>query len=267
MKVKLTDITIDPAVAIREGTDEDTIQRYMDNFDELPPIILYQTDHKYLLADGFHRWAAATRLGHEDIEAEIHQGTYAEASEFAIFANLKHGKPLSREEYKTAVRRLKLLHPDWGWERLSKAIQRSEHFIRTVQKSDDVARVTMVTLDDRVNLEISRAPQEIWPDIAEAVHEQGLTVEETAEKVREIKTNPESIDEILALKPPEKKEPEEQFELKKLQVVFPQLSNYFTRISIYRAHNRLTREFLRPYAPSIYSWRDSINEMVNILED
>lgn len=81
MRIKLSDITIDPAVAIREGTDEDTIQRYMDTFDELPPIIVYHTDHKYLLADGFHRWAAATRLGHDDIEAEVREGTPNEAEE------------------------------------------------------------------------------------------------------------------------------------------------------------------------------------------
>jgi len=103
VKIKLNEIVIDPAVAIREGTDEDTIQRYMDNFDELPPIIVYQTDHKYLLADGFHRWAAATRLGYGDIEADIRLGSYQEASEFAIYANLKHGKPLSREEYKKVL--------------------------------------------------------------------------------------------------------------------------------------------------------------------
>jgi len=197
MKIKLTDITIDPAVAIRQGTDEDTIQRYMDTFAELPPIVIFHTDHQYLLADGFHRWAAASRLGHTDIEYEVRKGSYEAATEYAIYANLKHGKPLSREEYKDAVRRLHILHPDWGLPRLASAIIRSEKFIETTIKSDKVQRLAMANLDDRVNLEISRAPQEMWHEIAQTAKEQGWTVEQTANIVAILKTQPDKLAGIL----------------------------------------------------------------------
>lgn len=209
MKVKVSEIIIDPAVAIREGTDEETIQRYEDNLEALPPIVVYHTDHKYLLADGFHRWAAATRKGWEYIEAEVREGTYEEASEYAIYANLKHGKPLTREEYKNAVRRLKLLHPDWGFEQLSRAIARGIRFIETVIKSDDIARKTGVRLDDRVALEVSRAPEQYQPTVAKLAHGQAWTVEHTIRKVRAIKAEPERAEEILAPIPEEAfKEPE-----------------------------------------------------------
>lgn len=199
MRIKLTDITIDPAVAIRQGTDDDTIQRYMDTFDELPPIIVYQTDHKYLLADGFHRWAAASRLGHDDIEAEIREGDYEAASEYAIYANLKHGKPLSREEYKNAVRRLNLLHPDWGRDRLAQAVMRSSFFVTTILQSDEVRRGIMIPLEDRIAQEISRAPQEMWHVLAQAAKEQDWTVEQTANVMAILKTQPDTLEQITSI--------------------------------------------------------------------
>lgn len=269
MRIKINEIIIDPAVAIRQGTDEDTIQRYMDTFNELPPIIIYQTDHKYLLADGFHRWAAASRLGHEDIEADVRQGSYQEASEYAIFANLKHGKPLSRDEYKNAVRRLSLIHPDWGTRKLSEAINRGISFIETVIKVDEIRRqVPMGTsLNDRVIVELGRAPKESWKDIAQAADEQEWTVEETAEKVREIKSNPDRIDEILALEPPQ---PRTSTYYQPVQLDMPGISqtlnDCFTELAEARIDGEITKELINPYAVDIYTWRDGLNELIKILE-
>lgn len=268
MKIKLNEIVIDPAVAIREGTDEDTIQRYMDNFDELPPIIVYQTDHKYLLADGFHRWAAATKLGHGDIEADIRLGSYQEASEFAIYANLKHGRPLSREEYKNAVRRLNLLHPEWGSRKLSESIQRSQRFIESVVKADEVRRVihdASASLDDTTVTEISRAPKELWHDISEAAQIQNWTSEDTAQKVREIKANPERIDDILTLEPPQPRQYYEP-ETVDLQGISQALNDLFTEIAESRIQSKITKEMLKPFAVDIYTWRDAVNELIKILE-
>jgi ParB-like chromosome segregation protein Spo0J len=171
--------------------------------------VVFQTDHKYLLADGFRRWAAATRKGWEYIEAEVKQGTYEEASEYAIYANLKHGKPLTREEYKNAVRRLKILHPDWGTYKLSQVVMRSEKFIETVTRVDEARRSNpaMAGLEGRVTLEIARAPKEYWGEIAAAAQTQHLTVEQTAQKVRQIKAEPHRVEEIL--KPSVKEKPHE----------------------------------------------------------
>ena len=265
-KIKLTDITIDPAVGIREGTDEDTIARYMDTFDELPPLIVYQTDHKYLLADGFHRWAAATRLGKEDIEADIVVGTPQEASEAAIYANLKHGKPLSREEYKNAVRRLQLLHPNWGIEKLRKAVGRSEHFIQTIRKSDELRRVTTVTLNDRIAETIYSTPKEQWHDIAEVAAEQDWTLEKTTEKVREIKSSPERIDEILAIEPPETQESETSPQPFELLDIVHEMNDFFADIAEMRVQHKLNKEILSKFAPDVYTWRDAVNELIKILE-
>ena len=119
---------------------------------------------------------------------------------YAIYANLEHGKPLNREEYKNAVRRLKVLHPDWGREKLAKAIMRSHQFIDTVIKSDEVRRSGIIMQLPDTHLEqISYAPKVFQKPLAEAAHQRGWTLETVREKVRQIKAEPERAEEILAL--------------------------------------------------------------------
>ena len=202
MKIKTSEITIDPAVAIREGTDEDTIQRYEEIFDELPPITVYKTDHTYLLADGFHRWAAATRIGRIEIEAEVKEGSQDEAMEYVISANLKHGRPLTREEYAGAVRRLKTLHSDWSSVKIGNKIGRDHVFVLRVFHADEVTNssCTDVQIPNTVASEIHKAPKETWSKLAEAASEGEWTERKTIEVVRIVKNdykdNPNIVEEI-----------------------------------------------------------------------
>ncbi len=112
MKLKLNDITIDENLNVRELLDEDTITRYMECFEQLPPIVVFETDDGYLLADGFHRVEAAKRLEREEIEVNVMQGTRQAAEEHAAIANLKHGKPLTRAERGKAVEVMLKLHTE-----------------------------------------------------------------------------------------------------------------------------------------------------------
>lgn len=277
MKLKLSEIVIDPAVAIREGTDEDTIQRYEDNLEQLPPIVVFETDHKYLLADGFHRWAAATRKGWSEIEAEVREGTYAEASEYAITANLKHGKPLTREEYKNAVRRLQILHPDWKnalgqWEitRFTQVIQRGEKFVRLIIHSDEVRKATSadVALDDTTLEEVYRAPRVTWPKLVSTAQDQGLTYRQTAEKVRQIKTEPHRIDEILT-PIPEKLYKEPELEVTPADQIMP-LTNEISKLCDMLEPNLYDWEkgkFLKSHVlAGLYILADKTTKIIKFLE-
>ncbi len=107
-EVKLADITIEPDISIRAGRlDGDTVKRYMDVLDTMPPVIIYRAPKKALiLADGFHRCEAAKRLKRETIRAEIRSGGQEAALEFAAFANLSHGRNLTLAERDTAIARL-----------------------------------------------------------------------------------------------------------------------------------------------------------------
>ncbi|KKK81820.1 hypothetical protein LCGC14_2809620, partial [marine sediment metagenome] len=110
MKIKLADLEVDPTVNIRDKLDEETVQWYMEIFDQLPPVTAYRLNGRILLADGFHRWSAAERLNLEEIEADVREGTEQDAWEFAVMANWRHGKNLSQYEHDKAIARLYMIH-------------------------------------------------------------------------------------------------------------------------------------------------------------
>jgi len=188
MKIPLSKIKADPAVQVRMRLNDETIERYMEILDQLPPIIVCNVDGKLILVDGFHRRAAAERLGRSEIEAETRQGTRNDALEYAIKANSIHGLPLAREEYKAAVRTLHHLHPKWGHKQIAKALNRGEKFVRNVIKVDKMrAMLRNTSLSDSYLLEIARVPKELQEDLVEATEKRSWTYLEMQYAIREIK--------------------------------------------------------------------------------
>jgi ParB-like chromosome segregation protein Spo0J len=109
--IDLDDLVLDPALNLRDKLDEDTVNRYMDAWNRLPPVTVYDVDGRLLLADGFHRHAAAVTLGKKSMKAEIVHGTFADALDYVAGANLFHGLPLTRSERRRAIEiRLRLHH-------------------------------------------------------------------------------------------------------------------------------------------------------------
>jgi ParB-like chromosome segregation protein Spo0J len=81
-KLAIDSIIIDPTVQIRRSNHEPTIRRYEESFEKLPPIDVFDTPDGMLLADGFHRVAAAQRLGLVEVDAKVHEGTRASSLSF-----------------------------------------------------------------------------------------------------------------------------------------------------------------------------------------
>jgi len=106
MRVKIAELKVNHGVMIRKSLDEDRIQEFTEIFDQLPPIKVFNVEGELLISDGFHRLAAAERLGLAEIEAEVRKGSRQDAIMEAISVNAKHGKPLSSEEKAEAVKRL-----------------------------------------------------------------------------------------------------------------------------------------------------------------
>jgi|SRR5215203_5421595 len=59
--------------------DAARVERYARTFDDLPPLLVFETPQGPLLVDGYHRVAAAGRPGMGTIEAEVRRGTRREA--------------------------------------------------------------------------------------------------------------------------------------------------------------------------------------------
>jgi len=189
MKVTISEIKIDPTVGIRQRLDEETIERYMEILDELPPVVVYQTDGELLLADGFHREAAAQRLNRSEIEAEVRKGSREDALEYAVVANTRFPKALTREEYKEAVRRIQRLHSDWGSRAIARLIGRGEGFVRNIIEADEVRRgvVRTTPLSDSHLSEVHQADRSLWSDLVKAGEERKWSRDELRDVIREVK--------------------------------------------------------------------------------
>jgi ParB-like chromosome segregation protein Spo0J len=179
-KVAIRDIEVDPTIQIRRGNHEATIRRYEESFEKLPPIDLFQTPDGLLVADGFHRLAAAERLGLSKVEARMHRGTREDALEFAVISNTKNADPLSPEERDDGIRRLKQLHPSWSNRTIAERMSVSESTARAVFRTDEVKREVTIAqgavrtaLSDSHFKAIGAAPKEAWAPLAKAAADRG----------------------------------------------------------------------------------------------
>lgn len=94
--IPLNDLVLIPELSPREKLSEETVIRYMESFTALPPIRVQA--ESLVVVDGFHRVESATRLGLEEISAELAPIPDEELRMVAGLANVKHGQPLSRPE-------------------------------------------------------------------------------------------------------------------------------------------------------------------------
>ena len=104
--IPLTQVDIYGGTQTRVSTNEDAVASYAEEMDSgalFPPIILYYDGSKYWLADGFHRFLAAQRLGLNDINAEVKSGARGDALKFALGANATNGIYRSHADKRNAV--------------------------------------------------------------------------------------------------------------------------------------------------------------------
>src|SRR5215831_20561026 len=93
-ELPLDELVLDPDLNLRDRLDDFTVERYAEAWERLPPITVFEVEGRWLLADGFHRHAAAALLGKTKIPAEVRVGTFADALDFVSSVNLFHGLPL-----------------------------------------------------------------------------------------------------------------------------------------------------------------------------
>ncbi len=107
-RLVLGDLTLDPNLQVRGGCDGRTIDEYAalmaaDPPTEFDPIDVFDVGGQFYLAHGWHRYHAAQRAKLDTIACSIIEGTMAEAFEFALGANSKNGRRLTRKELWNAI--------------------------------------------------------------------------------------------------------------------------------------------------------------------
>jgi ParB-like chromosome segregation protein Spo0J len=133
-EIPLDDLVLDPNLNLRDRLDDFTVERYADSWERLPPITVYDIDDRLLIADGFHRHAAAVMLGKRTIRAEIREGTFTDALDFVASVNLFHGLPLTRAERRRAVEVKLKLHHDWSDRRMAEELAVSRELVAKIRR-------------------------------------------------------------------------------------------------------------------------------------
>lgn len=93
-KITLDQIDIHGGTQTRVKTNEEAIESYAEEMNSgtvFPPITLYFDGATYWLADGFHRYLAAKRIGVQAILAEVRAGGRIDALKHALGANATNG--------------------------------------------------------------------------------------------------------------------------------------------------------------------------------
>ena len=134
-ELPLDDLVLDPNLYLRDRLDDFTVERYADSWDRLPPVTVYHVEKRYLLADGFHRHAAAVMLGRKTIRAEVLEGSFVEALDFVASVNLFHGLPLTRAERRRAVEVKMRIHHDWSDRRLAEELGVSRELVAKTRRN------------------------------------------------------------------------------------------------------------------------------------
>lgn len=102
----LAKITLDPLtqprVSLSHGTVEDYAQAYTDG-EKLPEIVVFHDGDSYFLADGWHRYKAAEKMGCLEMEADVREGDLRDAILFGLSANSKHGLNRTSADKRKAV--------------------------------------------------------------------------------------------------------------------------------------------------------------------
>jgi len=133
-ELPVDDLVVDSNLNLRDRLDQETVERYDEAWDRMPPVAVFEVDGRWLLTDGFHRHASAVRREQRMITAEVHIGSFADALDYASTANLSHGLPLTRAERRRVVETKLRIHPDWSDRRLSDELAIGRDLISRVRK-------------------------------------------------------------------------------------------------------------------------------------
>ena len=140
-EINLSGITARREVQARVAMSEEIIEEYaeaMRNGDKFPPIVVFSDDGDIpWLADGFHRYHAAKRIGKRILPAEIRRGGKREAILYAVGANAIHGLRRSNMDKRNSV--LKLLKDkewsQWSDREIARRCQVSPDTVNRIRRS------------------------------------------------------------------------------------------------------------------------------------
>ncbi len=162
------ELVLDPNLNLRDRLDAETVERYAESWDRLPPITVFEVEGRWLLTDGIHRHAAAVQLHKRLIKAEIITGTFEEALDYVSVANLHHGLPLTRAERRRAIEVKLRLHHDRSDRHLAEEMGVGRELVAKIRRqliegNQIPAASTRLGSDGKVYPALPKDPNELRP--------------------------------------------------------------------------------------------------------
>lgn len=100
---------------MRAGIIGDVVNEYRDAMKDgtvFPPVVVFFDGSTHWLADGYHRWHAASEAGIETLQCDVKQGSKRDAILYACGANACNGLRRTNEDKQRAVKTL-LTDAEW----------------------------------------------------------------------------------------------------------------------------------------------------------
>lgn len=144
-QIELDGIRIDCGTQSRVDIDQQTVSSYAELIKEgtvFPPVTVYFDGVHYYLADGFHRYFAHKAAGHEEILAEVRNGTLRDAVLAALEANSTHGLPRTNADKRKAVQMMldDFEWSDWSNTEIARRCRVSHTFVNKLRPADGSAK-------------------------------------------------------------------------------------------------------------------------------
>jgi hypothetical protein len=132
VELKVSDVVFRKDLYPRLETSAETVQKYAEDIDVLPPIDVNQEN---IIFDGWHRWTAHKKAKRETIKAVVTKTTSdGHLLELAIERNATHGLQLSQEDKRNMARTIYHVTPerdrDEKKKQLAKLLSVSERTVR-----------------------------------------------------------------------------------------------------------------------------------------
>ena len=142
-----------PGTQIRALIQPAAIARYASAMNdpaiELPPVVVFQDGKRYILADGFHRVAAARKNGLTEIRAEIRPGTHVDALRYALSANTGPGLARTYRDKRRSVALALAQWPESSTREIARICGVSDPFVATWRRKKPSTELDTVENHER----------------------------------------------------------------------------------------------------------------------
>jgi len=206
IKLKLTDVFIDPKAQVRKSINQNEVQKYAEQMkegDKFPNMVVFFDGKRYLLADGSHRYRAYKSNGVLEADFDVHEGGVRDAYLYAVGANNNRGLSMTAEDNRENATRM-IKDEEWGkWsdDKIAKTIgipRSTVNYIRRkLEKAGEVERKSKVKYFDKDGKEFEMDKKK--PKDSKSVEENKPQEEPKKDSATEIPAAPEQDDIVAEL--------------------------------------------------------------------